>query len=445
MQFIIYTNILLRHIKHRGLQSSYRNTHFTLRCKMSSFQRDVSSAPLRNKIPLSPEHQKFIQDNKLGADIDSIGYYATLCVPAAFNKLLSVDQIRLDILRVFTQTPTITTATVLSQPSFSSWLFHCTNETTSVLVSLRTRIISRGAFWHPWDETCSRYRSYHDARINEALGTSSISYDHYVGIDIIDENWERFYRITQGLNSSLLYNNFCGQICIHDQNKMIQYKAYLVPAFNTVPFPSFDRSYLGSRTELEHWLYFIKHAHILAAKPKDLAYPSLSQAYDLMDMELWTNAEILQYVYEIVDKFHSFCLLIDEAESGIDMLLTLWPLTDEVPRLPIDELVFDARSLLLREVPSFRSLVLKFSAFLRAFTCDKRFQSLSENQLFPVLYHREISCREKLDFALKARSIAFAFDIARDLRVCLKEGKDYNLKFKEYESSEDFKHLLEII
>ena len=429
---------------------------------MSDFASDSSNAPSSDisnaqsapkhirredqiKLPLSPEHQKFIQDNNLGADIDFIGYYATLCVPAAFNKLLSVDQIRLDILRVFTQTPTITTATVLSQPSFSSWLFHCTNETTSVLVSLRTRIISRGAFWHPWDETCSRYRSYHDARINEALGTSSISYDHYVGIDIIDENWERFYRITQGLNSSLLYNNFCGQICIHDQNKMIQYKAYLVPAFNTVPFPSFDRSYLGSRTELEHWLYFIKHAHILAAKPKDLAYPSLSQAYDLMDMELWTNAEILQYVYEIVDEFNDFSVGVEEAESGADMLLALWPLNDKVPCLPIDEIMLDARSVLQREVPSFRSWVLKFSAALTVFSSYNLSRSLSKDQRFPAELLREMTCREKHYFAVKTRSLAIGFDIARDLRVCLMDGKDYNVELKKYDIFGEFKEFLKIV
>lgn len=398
-----------------------------------------------SKLPLSLEHRKFIDDHNLTADIDSIGYYATLCVPSALNKLFSVDSIKLDFFRVFMQTPSITTVTLLQQPSFSSWLFHCSNDSTQFLVSLRTDIMSRDRLWHDWGSLRNFYKDSHNKRIQGGIADESASYDKYMGIDLIDENWNRIYRIAECVDSSILYNNSSYKIDIGNKKKNIKYKTYMIPAFNTVPFPSFDRSYLNSLTELEHWIYFIKHAHVLAAKPKDLAYPFLSQAYDLMDMESWTNAEVLQYVNELMEDFHDFSVNIESAETGADTLLSLWPLTEETSPISSELLVFDARSAFVSEVPMFRTRVLEFSAHLKKLIGDRTLKKISKDHLFPLQYSREIACREKLNFALDTRASAVGFNMARDLRFSLKEGKDYNIELKKYDTFQDFKYLLEII
>ena len=397
------------------------------------------------KLPLSTEHRNFIDDHNLESDIDSIGYYATPCVPSAFNKLLSVETIKLDFFRVFMQKPSITTATLLQQPIFDSWLFHCSDPTTSFLVSLRTDIMSRDRLQNDWDRICFSYRDKHNQRIQGLIGSESVTYDQYMGIDLIDENWDRIYRIAECVDSSILYNNYSDTIAIHDQKKSMQYKTYMIPAFNTVPFPSFDTHYLNSLSELEHWIYFIKHAHILAAKPKDLTYPSLSQAYDLMDMEQWTNAELLQYVDELMEDFNDLSVSIDDAETGANALLSMWPLTEEVPSISNELLVFDARSVLLPEVPIFRTRVLEFSNYLKKIIGEKTSTKINKNQLFTLQYSREIACREKLNFSLTARSLNIGFNIARDMRLSLKEGKDYQIELKKYDTFQDFKYVLQII
>ena len=143
----------------------------------------------------------------------------------------------------------------------------------------------------------------------------------------------------------------------------------MIPAFNNYPYPSFDSHYLNSLSELEHWIYFIKHAHILATEPKDLAFPLLSQVYDLMDMEKLTNTELLQYSEELIGDFNDVSLSVEDAEVGADSLLSMWPLAQETPPVACELLVFDARAMLFSKVPDFRIKVLQFSdAINKAFT-----------------------------------------------------------------------------
>ena len=397
------------------------------------------------KLPLSSEHRKFIDAHNLTADIDEIGYYATLCVPSALNKLFSVESIKLDFFRVFMQTPSITNATLLQQPSFSSWLFHCSDTTSNFLVSLSTNVMSRDKLYSDWEYLCSVYRDRHNQCIKSGITDESATYDKYMCIDLIDENWDRIYRIAESVSSSILYNDYSDKISIRGKKKKIHYKTYMIPAFNVASFPTFDRQYLSSLTELEHWIYFIKHAHILVAKQKDLAYSSLSKAYDLMDMESWTNVEILQYVNELIGEFHDFSISIKSAETGADTLLSLWPLTEETLPISDELLVFDARSALLSEVPMFRTRVLEFSANLKKVIGDATLKKNMKDHLFPLQYSREIACREKLHFALETRSLVVGFNMTRDLRFSLKKGKDYNIELEKYDTFQDFKYLLGII
>jgi hypothetical protein len=120
-------------------------------------------------------------------------------------------------------------------------------------------------------------------------------------------------------------------------------------------------------------------------------------------------------------------------------------LTEEVSSIPNELLVFDARSALLSEVPMFRTRVLEFSAHLKKLIGDRTLKKISKDHLFPLQYSREIACREKLNFALDTRSLAVGFNMARDLRFSLKEGKDYNIELKKYDTFQDYKYLLEII
>ena len=74
--------------------------------------------------------------------------------------------------------------------------------------------MSRDRLFHSWNLIAQTYREGHDDRV-QCASYSNIT--QYIGIDLIDENWDRIYRVTQCVDSTILYNNYAGTIDIDGQ------------------------------------------------------------------------------------------------------------------------------------------------------------------------------------------------------------------------------------
>ena len=124
--------------------------------------------------------------------------------------------------------------------------------------------------------------------------------------------------------------------------------------------PIFDSDYLNGLSELEKWIYFIKHAHIIAAYPynnnnkkinidNNNSKSALEQAYELIDMELWSNSEIIEFCDIIINTFNSFSLMEDVMDDTLDSMLLLWPLDQKDPPGDPSLLSYDAKKFLLED------------------------------------------------------------------------------------------------
>jgi hypothetical protein len=161
-----------------------------------------------------------------------------------------------------------------------------------------------------------------------------------------------------------------------------------------------------------------------------------------MDMELWTNTELLQYVDELMTKFHSFSIILKDAKAGADALLSMWPSAKKPPPTACELLEYDARAILLSKVPDFRSSVLEFSGLLKKMKTSV--SKLDDDASMNVEYYREVACREKLYFALSLYSSNVGFKMARDIQESLTRGVSYEIAPEDKER-ENFTMLLNYI
>ncbi|MBA4310903.1 MAG: hypothetical protein C0425_11310 [Chlorobiaceae bacterium] len=401
-----------------------------------------------SKLPIDDISMQFINEKNLSQDITSMGYYASMCMPTAFKKIINHNFLLLNFMKAFLEDDQIEQVRFLEQTGFSSWLFLCSQNRQNTLVSLSTALMSRDTLMmrSSFPERVKSYMENHVEKMSLVLDNEH-SYGEISGfksIDLVDENWDRIFCLANSFTSDdLLHTSSKHFVKSKGKKKNIHSKFYFIPSFNDVPFPSLDVNYLNGLDQKEYFLYLLKHAHLLLDQPQSTTYAYMSEVYEQMDMELWDNKDLASYIEELM-RYHSFCINIDDAVNGMDDLLKIWTQNEQNP--PIEEglMVLDIREYLMADIPSFRHSSLKLFNVLKQIN-GRELRPGS----FPIQeYLREITCREKLSSTLKIQSTSVGFNMMKDYRLSLLKTEDADSVLKhKYSNIEkyDFDEILKKI